>query len=357
MAVTSGKKPSKALRTWHRRLALVLGLFIAFQGLTGVVSQYRFWLLGTVQTGYAAPPEGSRADPQQVLEVVARDLPDFSAAHVMYPAANAPGTAVMLMGGSGHAMTDMVTLDPYRGEVISTKPLSESAGWVGLANALHKWTIFGTSGKIILTLLGLGTIGFAALGLAIFWNTRKVRPASTLVRWHRWTGVLLGPVLLVTATAGTALNLFIWVEKSQDRLVTSVNRQQAMALTEPVIQTVDVGTAYRIALAEIGPHDLAAFSPAGAHARHHWFAFNSKQLKRTDVLVDPETGAIAGVKSAGLVSGGGGIRAWLFPLHSGYVLGPIGGAITALTGLSAMFFLISGLIMWRRNRKIRKGAR
>lgn len=343
-------------RAWHRRIALVLGLFLAFQGITGAVSQYRFWLLGASDAAYAVEASGPEATPGEVLAIVERTIPGFEAAHVMYPAANAPATAVMVMGGTDPAqrMERMVTLDQYSGSVIDNRPLRDSAGLIGLANTLHKWTIFGTPGRIVLTLIGLGAMGLSVLGVLLWWKTRRARPARWWVRVHRSAGLAVAAVLFPVALAGTTLNLMTWYEQENGLLVTASNMRAAMALDSPPEVQVGVDAAYRTAIAAIGPQRLAAFSPAGPHARHHWFAFNSAQLRRTDVLVDPQTGEIAGIKPAGLVAGGEGLRHWLFPLHSLYLFGPLGGALAALMGVSLVFWLVSGLVIWWRARTARR---
>ena len=331
----------------------MLGLFIVFQGLTGAVSQYRFWLLGVSDSAYAVDASGPEASPGEVLAIVEREIPGFEAAHVMYPAANAPDTAVMVMGGTDPAqrMARLVTLDQYNGNVMENRSLQSGAGWIGLANTLHKWTIFGTTGRVILTLVGLGAVALAILGLVLWWKTRKVRAPSMLAKLHRSAGLAVATLFLPIALAGTALNLLTWYEREADKLVTSANMREAMALDRRLDISVPVDEAFETARSAIGPQRLAAFSPAGAHARYHWFAFNSSQLRRTDVLVDPETGEIAGIKPAGLIEGGEGVRHWLYPLHTMYVFGPIGGALATIMALSLVFWLVSGIVIWRRGKR------
>ena len=123
-------------------------------------------------------------------------------------------------------------------------------------------------------------------------------------------------------------------------------------MTLEVLPEVQIGIdeAYQTAIAEVGPQRLAAFSPAGPHARHHWFAFTSDQLKRTDVLVNSQTGVVEGLYPDGLASGSSAIRSWLFPLHSLHLIGSIGGAIAAVMGLALSLWFASGLWMWRRGK-------
>ena len=176
------------IRQWHRRLALVIGVLLVFQGLTGAVAQYRFWLMqATNPATFSAPVRGLPGSPEAVLDAVNAQLPGFHAMHFMYPATNSPGTAVIVMGGrspSGRDMSRMVTVDQYEGRVIHEGP--SSAGWIGLATTLHTGLIFGTPGRIYLTVLGLGTFTLSIMGLTLWWRTRRMDSrARGVARIHR----------------------------------------------------------------------------------------------------------------------------------------------------------------------------
>ena len=341
------------LRRWHRRLALVIGAFLIVQGLTGAVSQYRFWLMGkTSPEVFAVTPDGDLARPGEIIAAIGRAAPEFDVAHVMYPAANAPGTAVMAMGRTAPnpPMSGMVTVDPYTVRVVHEGKLG--AGWIGLANSLHKWTVFGTSGRVLLTLFGLAVIALAVLGILLHFRTRRFpRQLPTLNKVHRYAGLATGCLLLIVASTGTTLNVFTWYEKSAGYSVTGFNMRTAMAEGRQFApRRVTLDESYGNAIERIGTQHPIAFAPAGAHAAFDWFAFVDGQLKRTDVLVDPATGRIEGVYPSGLLFKGGGARSWLFPVHSGYAIGPAGGAIMTLMALSLSFWFASGIVIWRRKR-------
>lgn len=342
------------MRTWHRRLALFLGIFLIFQGVSGAVTQYRFLLIGATQEGYAAPVAGKPATPDQVIAIVKRDLPDFQSAHVMYPSDSAQDTAVMVMGGydtSKMDMSRMVTVDQYRGAVIADMPMMASTGWPGLITTLHKWE-WHVAGRILITIIGIASMAICILGMWHYWQTRKVRPKSWLVRWHRTAGLFVGFVIFITAITGTAMNLFNWYEKESGVLVTATNMREAMMMEE--VQPIKVGLAEasQIALKASGAERFGAFSPAGPHARQHWFAMTTPQLRRVDVLVNPQTGE-ATIKNTGLMEGGDGLRNWLYPLHTMYVIGELGGLIATICGLSLLFWGVSGFLIWRRGRRLR----
>lgn len=348
------------LRRWHRRFALTLGIFFVIQGITGAISQQRFWLLqATAPEKYQVQANGTPKAPGEVMALLQKEKPDFQVAHMMYPAAVSPNTAVVVMGGrdtSKHDMSRIVTVDQFNGRIIQES--SSMAGWVGFASTIHKWLIFGAPGKIILTILGSGVVIFSILGLVIWWRTRETgKNAKGVVRIHRTAGVVAGLFIISVAGTGTWLNLTTWAEKSSGRSVFASNMANAAAHAghEMPPPSIDGNEALALARKEVGNLHLTAFGPPGPHAKDYWFAFMDKRLKRTDVLVDPYEGKVIGTYPTGLTSGGDGARAWLFPVHSGFIVGPIGGLIYTIIGLSVSLWVSTGFIMWLRQRRGRKG--
>lgn len=346
------------LRRWHRRFALTLGIFFIIQGRTGAIAQQRFWLMqASDPSGYRVNARGEPMAPGSVVALIRRNKPDFQIAHMMYPAAVSPNTAVVVMGGrdtTKHDMSRMMMIDQFDGRIIREQ--SSMSGWVGTADALHKWLIFGTAGKIILTILGLGVMIFSGLGLVIWWRTRATsKNAKGVVRIHRTAGLAASLFIISVSATGTWLNLTTWAEKVSGRSVFTSNMRIAdhadMTTAAPAISG---DTAYEIARKRVGDEHLAAFGPPGPHAKNYWFAFMDDRLKRTDVLVNPANGRVIGVYPTGLTSGGGGVRAWLFPVHSGYIIGPIGGLIYSLIGVSVSLWVLTGFIMWRQQRRPRR---
>lgn len=356
-----------ALRRCHRRFALVLGVFFIVQGLTGAIAQQRFWLMQASNPAtYRVNSNGHPAPPGDILAALKKSKPDFQVAHMMYPAAVSPNTAIVVMGGrdtSKHDMSRMVMVDQFEDRVITEQ--ASSAGWIGLATAIHQWLIFGTPGKVILTILGTGVVIFSVLGVVIWFRTRQTsRNAKGVVRLHRTAGLAASLFIISVASTGTALNLSTWAEKGSGRSVFASNMKMAshsgMDMSAhsrmDMSPMVDANTAYATAQTAVGNLHMIAFGPPGMHAKNYWFAFMDERLKRTDVLVDPESGAVIGTYPTGLTSGGDGIRAWLFPVHSGYVVGPIGGLIYSVLGVSISLWVMTGFIMWRRQRRARPAS-
>jgi uncharacterized iron-regulated membrane protein len=69
---------------------------------------------------------------------------------------------------------------------------------------------------------------------------------------------------------------------------------------------------------------------------------------RNDVLVDGSNGKIVGIYPSGVTSGGDGPKRYLFPIHSGHFFGKIGGTLMNLSGALIIFWLISGIIIYKR---------
>ena len=347
------------LRRWHRRFALVLGGFFVIQGLTGAISQQRFWLMQQLDPAfYRVEGRGEALLPGELLELVSREKAGFNVAHVMYPAAVSPRTAVIVMGGPATDKADMsrmVTVDQYAGQVIGER--SVMTEWIGIAVFIHRWALFGTPGRIFLTCLGLGVMTFSTLGLVIWWRTRHAgQHARGVVRVHRAAGVVAGLFIVSVAATGTALNLYTWAEVESGRSALKNNMDgvggdhEHAGHAAPLVTASDVDKAYALARSRVGDWHLAAFAPAGAHARDHWFAFMNARLQRVDVLVDAQSSDIVGTYLTGLTAGGEGLRAWLFPVHSGFIVGPVGGVLYSIIGLSVSLWVVTGFIMWRRLR-------
>lgn len=343
------------LRNWHRWLAVLIGAFVLFQGFTGAVSQQRFFLLAASEPDIYAVARITEKllSPAEILASVAAAKPGFRPAHVMLPMSNSPGTAAIVMGGRkpmGMDMSVTVTVDQYSGAIIAER--SSADGWVGAITGLHKWANYGVSGRVFLAVMGLATTTFMLSGLAMWWQSRAFAGRlQGLQRWHRRAGLIVSILLVCVSLTGVTLNLVTWQEKQSGVSVVSSNMRAGMAGGPPAGDVIGLAAAWDAAVEAIGPQRLAAFSNIGPHAAQYWFAFTDAQLRRTDVLVEPVTGA-ASVYRAGILVGGEGLRSWLLSLHTGYIIGRTGGLVMTIVGCSLVFWAVSGFMIWRRRVRV-----
>lgn len=340
------------LRSWHRRLAVLVGAFVLFQGITGAISQQRFALMALSEPEIYSILKvmDDQLSPAEIIDLISAAKPEFRPAHVMLPMENSPQTAAIVMGGrslTGLDMSQSVTVDQYTGSIIAERP--SSSGWVGIFTGLHKWTKYGSGGRLFLIVMGLLTVAFMLTGLALWWKSRKyAHRFMGLRRWHRLAGSVVGFLLICVSVSGIALNLVTWQEKSVGLSVVGGNMRAGMTTEPPGEEAIGLDVAWTVAMTTVNAQRLAAFADIGPHAGQYWFAFTDKQLRRTDVLVDPIT-AIASVYPSGVYEGGSGVRSWLLPIHTGYVAGVTGGYIMTFVGITLIFWAVSGFILWSRS--------
>ncbi len=169
-----------------------------------------------------------------------------------------------------------------------------------------------------------------------------MRLKATLLRWHRWVGLILGLFLLVQALTGTALVF----RDELDRLFHPSLTVAPQADRKPVQAILD--TLAR----ELPNHEIA----------------------RLDMPVEPDLAVLARLKAkeggapylagvdpytAGIVRHGG-LSSWptenLFHLHNELWSGDIGHQVVGVIGLSLLFLVVTGPIVWWPGRKrLRKG--
>lgn len=277
-----------------------------------------------------------------------------------YPAAVLPNTAVVVMGGrdrTSHDMSRLITVDQFSRRVIQAA-ITRRLG--GARRRCAQRAAVRRAGKDNLDASQTGVVAFSLLGLVIWWRTRQTsRNVKGLVRIHRTAGLAASLFIISVAASCLWLNLTTWAEKASGRSVFAANMAMAgkhadMSALHPAS---DGNDALSIARTRFGDLDLAASGPPGLHAKNYWFAFKDRRLKRTDVLVDPATGQVIGVYPTDLTSGGEGARAWLFPVHSSYIVGRIGGLIYSIIGVSVSLWVLTGFLMWFRQRAMRRSVR
>jgi uncharacterized iron-regulated membrane protein len=336
----------------HLILAAITALFLLFQGITGAIAQQRWSLNAWLKPdAYAVDQVGMHElAPDELLDVVAAADPSFRPAHIMYPPRGSEHAAAIVMGGRrliGMDMSRNIMVDHYIGSIVAERP--SHAGWVGKASALHKWTSMGLVGHIVVIAFALLVIGFFGISLRLAWLTRPVaRRFTPLKRWHRSVGIFFAIIFICIAATGLTLNIYDWVESSSGQKVVGQNMMAAMHNSSPQQGQVTLSAAYTSALQVVKGQRLGAFSQAGAHAAQHWFAFFDQKLMRTDILVDPASGELS-IYPAGVV-GASKVRAWLYPIHTGYFATRIGGLVMTVVGLSVVFWPVSGFILWLRRK-------
>lgn len=354
------------VRKWHRKLAIVLGLFFIFQALTGIIAQNKNSLnqLTWPELYKVSDVVGDRIKPGDLAELIDRVEPEFTIAHAMYPLERERESAIVIMGGPDKTKPDMshlMTVDPYADKILSNR--KTLGGWIGWAIYLHIGTFFGTTGKIITVIFGISLVVFSGLGILLWWRTRDVgSKAIGAARIHRFAGVVAAVFIIIVAITGVSLKLVTWSESSSEKELPRSNMVAAMhgdhSNDDMAPPTYDANVAFDLAVEELtaenpGNWQLLGFTPAGPHAADHLFIFIDDFYMRRDVLVDPSDGTVQ-VFSTGLIEGGKGARALLFPIHTGNIIGPLGHTIFSVLGFAISVWMLSGFTLWWQRRRRRK---
>jgi uncharacterized iron-regulated membrane protein len=356
------KMSTSFVRRWHRRLAIVLGSYLLFQTVTGVITQNNHSLNKFLSPDLykVAELSGGEIRPGDLVDLISELEPEFTVAHAMFPLQRERGSAVVIMGGrdkTKHDMSYLMTVDPYARKILSER--QSLGGWIEWALYLHIGFLFGVAGKIATAILGTSLVLFSSLGVILWWRTRHIgREAKGVVRIHRTAGVTAAVFVLVLAITGTALSMFTWIERSSGTSVFGNNMVTAMRQShdghEISAPTYDGNAAYDLAISKLAIEtdkelQLTAYSPYGPHAADYWFAFVDKNYFRTDALVDPVDGSVR-IFASGVMEGGEGPRALLLPIHTGNILGSVGDALFSIFGLAMSLWLFSGFILWWQRR-------
>jgi uncharacterized iron-regulated membrane protein len=200
----------------HRRLAVVLGLWIAFQSLTGLVLVFRDPIEHWTSPGLTRHGHGDRGA-AAALDAVRRKYPDEVIGALATPGVS-DGVYVVQAGDRE------VYVDPARARVNGSE--DDETGFVALVYRLHGRflfdSLFGFPGARLVATLGLGWLVLSATGLTTaaagrirrWWRRgqqtgprpgrRRPRPAGarrTPQVLHRTVGfVVVAPMILVAVT-------------------------------------------------------------------------------------------------------------------------------------------------------------
>ena len=349
----------KTVKTLHRWLAFILGIFVVFQVTSGsIAAESRLLMQWFYPEKYQVEAGGVPATPTQLQTIMRALEPDFNIAHVMVPPPNRADTAYILMGGRNpedlHESKIMVDYDQYQQQIIGEHPLIES-GWIGTMTVLHRWIVFGEAGFYVVCVLGAATVLMCLSGLFLYLKTRKAaRQLPFINRCHRSLGALASLFLIVTSVSGIAMSAVYWGDREENLSVFAnmMNMDSESVHVGHDAALVDPDAAYGSAQSMLSTdYYLAAYSYAGQHSPNYWFAFFNPQMFRQDVVVDGFSGEVKGVYAAGKTERGEGFRNLLLPIHSGKYFGPLGGFLMTFFGFIVVLWLLSGIIMYIRSKR------
>lgn len=346
------KRRVRRLLAWlHLWVGLVIGSVFALNGVAGSILVFHTELLQWQHPQLAAHVE--HVDPTVVEHLVAKWAPRGMRSMDL-PKAELPVWQAYFENG------ERAYFSPDDGSLLLLRnPASDPLLW------LHEWhtaLLAHEAGNQILGIVGWVSLALLLTGLYLWWPQRgRLRahlrvyaqpPARRWVTWHRSSGAILLPLLLLSTVTG----LGMVYGKGFHAVLTATLGGEAppvpAAMTD--VRAVDWGAVLdrahhalpgarvsRISVPKAGS-GIVTFR---ARAAGEWHPNG-----RSEIHVDSAGRRVLGVFDASAQAAGARISSALYPLHIGIVGGTMMRWLTAATGLLPLFLLVTGLLFWWRRK-------
>ncbi len=338
------------LRTLHRLIGIALGVFWAFQALTGVLLVFRWELDDALLEG-----------PAKALDV--QGLQDRVSS---IGAAKGSVSSVWTSGSAANRFdiyyadvrgVDRTMRVDGAGNTLRDEPdgmLSSAGGFFNALTTMHTSLFGGRSGELIVAGSGVVLLANLFAGLRLAWpraqRWRDVlfvsgRHVADSLRWHRSIGLWTILPLAVLVTCGIAL-----------AFRSELEHWLGTELVEPTTMNVSAEDSRRVGLAAVlttafAAHEDAALTALVLPQRDApWYRVRLRGPEErariwgtTTVLIDATTGQVVGDHPASSASRGRWFIDLLYPLHTGQQGGaPLRSAVL-LIGCLLMAIITIGL--------------
>ena len=357
---------SPALVRVHRYVALGLGVLVVAMGLTGASLVFRDELTAfftpAVKVSAAPVAAGEYA---RIVAAVRSTEPDAKSMDIV-PSARVDRAMEVIAyrsDGSEHNLF----VDPHDGKVVA----DGEREWLPFAAFfhLHRRFLLGPAGANIVGIAGL-TLAFLAVTGLVLWWPRKLAQAFR-IRWtgnriavsydlHRCAGAAFALLLLLNAVTGASMAfdgassaLVNFLARSPEPAPIPAASANAMRSARPLDEIVAAaerafpgGVVSRV---EIHEGDAPVVVRKRAPGDQETHGMNR-------IYVDAGTATVLRVSPLADLSPGHAMFEWLYPLHTGKLIGFPYKLVLIVAGLVPSLSLVTGLILWRSRAKRRAVA-
>lgn len=346
----------------HRYLALALGPLAALVALAGSALVFRDELTALFTPAVVVAPAPPAADVYQRILLAARRMEPAARAVEIIPARH-PDRAWEIAIDSPHGARSAF-VDPRDGRVLAdgarrTLPFA-------VLFRLHSRLLAGNAGKGAVALAG-GALLFLALSGAVLWWPRswkgafRVRLHGNRIALsndlHRCVGATFAVFLAVNALIGVAMVYDAAASGLVNALARSPDPPPLPAVRPGVPRPLDElvaaarrafpeGRVSRVVVREGMPVRVRSLAPGDQ---------DTHGMNRIDV--DPATARVLRVSRLASLPPGNAMYEWLYPLHTGRLLGLPYRTLLALAGLAPTLSLVTGILVWRSRAARRRVAR
>jgi uncharacterized iron-regulated membrane protein len=356
---------SPALVRVHRYVALGLGALVVPMGLTGAALVFREELTAVFTPAVKVSPQPVPAGEYQRILAAARRVEPGARSLDIVPSGRPERAAEVILYRAGPERHLFV--DPHDGAVVadSDREFLPFAAFF----QLHRRFMLGEPGEYAVGVAGLALAFMAISGLVLWWP-RKLKYAFR-IRWdgdrlavsydlHRCAGAAFALLLILNAVIGISMVF----DEASAALVNRVSGRQGAVVPAASSDALASGRP----LDEIVAAAERAFPAGGVVSRIAIRGSNAPVVVRkrlpgdnethgtNRIYVDAASAAVLRVNALAELPPGNAMFEWLYPLHTGTLVGTPYRILLVVAGCVPLLSLVTGLIVWRSKAKQRVRA-
>lgn len=354
----------------HLWCGLLIGLFLAFQGITGSAVAFRHagnhWLHADEML---VEPQGRPIIPiSKVLASFSNAFPDIphNVLSIVFP--QAPDEAYFIrIWDNAPAPNKYASMNPYTGEITGYGSKYEYP--FELMFRLHEQVSMGTPGINAVHIGGFLMTLMSLTGIYLWWPRREtVKQALTIRRrplrrflfgLHRVTGAYAFVLVFIVAFSGTmifgVLSLVPFLNTGTSgfgMFATAGVEAEQTGEPVPVDEIIETAKTYfpndRI-------RDLSYIRLFRAVCVVSFIDTGSPNVRALNrVFFERHTGRVLAVRDWDDLDGIPLLEDWAIPIHSGEAAGVAGQLLVLLSGLVMPFLFVTGVWLWWKKRPVRK---
>lgn len=346
-----------ALKWLHLWLGLIVGTVFAVVALTGTVLAFQRELLLAQHPEWTQRPLPTLAVQGAAFARIAAEWQPRGLRSADLPSARLPVWQGYFPGGVRRYF------DPASGELLLTRSADNDA--VLWLRELHTHLLAGETGEQVLGVCGIIALFLLCSGLYLWWPRRNALAASLRwhagpptrrwLSWHRSTGALLLPLLLLVTVTGVGMVYGGAVRGALRWSFDDGPDPVAPLPLAPQSRRIDWPQVLATAQAAVGHGELRRIAPPDPEdglASIRYRAPGEWHLNgRSVVWLDPYAPHALQVHDATAQGTGARIDETMYPLHGGFVGGRAWQWAVAGSGLLPLFFLVTGFLFWRARRR------
>lgn len=377
-AVRTPKSGRQWIRRLHLILALAVGLFFVFEGLTGSMLVFYRNIDEWLNPYLLLVPEPEQHDTplnyQALHEAVETHLEGTSYyPFTLFLPDHADSTIEIVLYTYGPTPSDKLVYlyqHPYTGEILGERVRGKY--FISIVYDLHYKLMLGQPGRIFWGIIGIGILISLLSGLYLWWPRGKKKKWKThftvkhhpsrmrlYVDLHRVSGIYGLVILVAVVFSGVYMELNKQIAPIVEWF--SPPAQPMPALREPLPDNTSAITT-RLPVDVL----LDKVQPFFPHARpvrifpglanQSWAVQYLTEEEPTRnhgfnvVSLNPYTGEILGTRSWDKASAGDAFKQWMFPLHNGEAFGLAGRWIIFVSGFIPALLMWTGTVWWWRRK-------